>query len=390
MAYFDWNATTPLLSKAREAWLNASDARWGNPSTPYRLGAQAKLLLEVSRESVAGLMGVEPTQVVFTSGATESNNGFLREAARKFPQGEIWISAIEHPSVREATHRFWGEERARQMPVLPDGLLDLDWMVARLEKDRPAMISLMAANNETGVLQPFRQVAELCRSRGIEFHCDAVQWPGKDPEPFSGWGTLSGVTLSAHKFGGPKGTGCMILGPDWQGTQWQVGGSQELGSRAGTEDLAGIDAMAVALEDRMGRSEATGQAGARDRFESELTRIWPEVVIHGRKAPRIGNTSSVSLPVFNALRWISRLDRHGFQVSTGAACSAGKKGSSVVLRAMGVDEATARRTIRISAGWETTESDWQELLAALVEVRAELEESGTPGEGPGKVINIGD
>jgi cysteine desulfurase len=388
MAYFDWNATAPLAARARAAWLDASERLWANASTPYRMGAQARLALDGARERLARLAGCAVEAVVFTSGATEASNGWIREAARRSGgTGEIWISAVEHPSVREAARLYWGDARVRRLAVTPDGQLDLERFSTQLKSDRPAAVSVMAANNETGVIQPWQAVRDRCREAGVAFHCDAVQWFGKVAPP-DDWAGCAGVTLSGHKVGGPKGVGCLILGPEWQGIHLQTGGAQEHNARAGTENLPAILGMVAALEQRQGGLDAAADCGPRDRFEARLQAAWPEQLqVHGAAAPRLWNTCSLALPEFDAARWIARLDRLGFQVSSGAACSSGKSGPSPILAAMGVEAQAIRRTIRISGGWETTDADWQALLQALRETR-DLLAGEFPSAGPGRVIEI--
>ena len=387
MAYFDWNATAPLLPASRDVWLEASTSSWANPSTAYRLGVQARLALDEARERIAGRMNCHPEQVVFTSGATEANNGFIREAAwRARPEEGIWLSGIEHPSVQEAARAHWGSGRITRIPVLPGGAIDLDWIGEKLKAGKPALVSVMAANNETGVLQPWPSVRDLCRATGVAFHCDAVQWVGKASP--SDWSGCSAVTLSGHKLGAPKGVGCLILSNEWKGIRIQAGGSQEMEMRAGTENIPGAVAMAEAFRCREEASDREALRRSRDDFERALQREWPgQSVIHGAGADRLWNTSSVSLPEFRSERWIAQLDRLGFQVSSGSACSTGKAGPSPVLQAMGVEEGLIRRTIRISGGWETTPGEWEALLQALLEARNRLGESGS-ADGPGRVIQI--
>jgi len=243
---------------------------------------------------------------------------------------------------------------------------------------------VMAANNETGVVQPWRRIRDLCREAGTAFHCDAVQWFGKCPP--ADWSGCAGVTLSGHKFGGPRGTGCLILDPQWQGIHLQSGGAQELDSRAGTENLPAIVAMVAALEQRQEHLAKTADPGPRDRFEARLQSAWPgQVQIHGAGAERLWNTCLVALPRFRSERWIAQLDRLGFEVSSGSACSTAREGPSPVLAAMGVEPEAMRRTIRVSAGWETTGADWQALLEALLEARERLA-GEAPESGPGRVI----
>lgn len=386
MPYFDWNATAPLHPDARTAWLEAADSSWANPSAAYREGIRARRALDGAREELAGLLGVAPGQVIFTSGATEANNAVIRAVARVSPEKELWVSSVEHPSVREAAILYGGSGRVRQIPVTEAGVIDLGWLREQLQQTSPALVSVMAANNETGVIQPWQALRDLCAQAGVPCHCDAVQWAGKLPFPV-GTG-YAGLTLSGHKFGGPKGIGCLILGEDWSGLKLQVGGAQEMDSRAGTEAIPSIIAMVAALKARVKTDFSDARFTARDRFEDALLQRWSgEVVIHGAGAERLWNTSFVSLPGFRAERWIARLDRLGFQVSAGSACASGKTGSSPVLKAIGVDEATARRTLRISSGWETAVADWDGLLAALIQAR-ELLSAEPDASGPGKVIEI--
>ena len=299
---------------------------------------------------------------------------------------EVWISSIEHPSVREACAHYWGPARVIQMPVSRNGALDLDWLADRLKTERPALVCLMAVNNETGVIQPVDTVLDLCQSRGIPLYCDAVQWFGKGAGPLAQHMEGLSFSLSAHKFGGLKGTGCLVLGQQWSGSKFQYGGGQESGARGGTEDVPGIAAMATALSNRLQPLNSSAKA-ARDAFEEQLAALWPDVVIHGKATARVWNTSYVSLPQFHANRWISRLDRKGFEVSSGAACSSSNGSTSAVLRAMCVADAVAARAVRISAGWETAPGKWAGLLVALEEVRQELGKAGQHS-GPGTVIEI--
>lgn len=389
MAYFDWNATTPVLAEAREAWLHASEQLWGNPSSAYRLGAAAKLELDKARKTVAGILDVDPSQVIFSSGATESINGFFRAAAKRTPEsGQVWISAVEHAAVQKAALEYWGEDRVRSIPVNKSGVIDIAWLKAEIALNPPSLVALMAVNNETGAIQPWQDALEVCEAARIPFFCDAVQVIGKIKSTESVFGRCGGVSISGHKFGAPKGIGLLILGKDWSGTRIQVGGSQEQDSRAGTENVPGALALAVAMEKRTSAALSTDQLAARDRFEQNLLRLWSEKVqIHASEVTRSWNTCSVSLPKFKAARWIARLDKRGFQVSAGSACAAGKAKTSPVLAAMGVDEETAARTVRISSGWETSPEDWENLFAAIEAVYSDLD-SEKPTGGPGQVIKI--
>jgi len=385
MAYFDWNATAPLVPEGREAWLEAVERFWANPSSAHRPGVQAKLALEEAREYLAAGLGVEADQLIFTSGATESIGGFLNGICRAGDNdAKIWISEVEHPAVRETALSCYGPGRVETIPVNRDGALDLNWIEDNLKERTPGLVSVMAANNETGVLYPWEEIREMCRSRGVAFFCDAVQWIGK--MPFGDWQGCAGVSLSGHKFGGPKGVGCLVMGKDWRGLKLQSGGSQELDSRAGTENVAGILAMTAAFRKRT--TEPVPSCEARDYFETALAdALGEDFIVNGKGSDRLWNTSSVSLPQFRSERWITQLDRLGFQVSSGSACTTGEATSSKVLLAMGLKEERIRRTIRISGGWETEASDWKALLETILQVRDILIERDESGR-PGKVIKI--
>lgn len=359
MSYFDHNATTPLNPKARDAWLDVQDRHWHNPSSLYRDAAMAKELLDDARERTGEVMGVEPERVVFTSGATEANNAVLQWFA--VDGATIGVSPFEHPCVRDPAERLFGE-RSFEVEVVDVGSF--------LEAKRPNLFSMMAASNETGVILPWRESAARCRARGVVFHCDAAQWIGKMPA-----GDLAEadfVVASGHKFGGPKGVGFMLVPEGSSSFRMQAGGPQEERRRAGTEDLAGIVAMVVALEDVVGK---VGCPRGRAIFEERVLDELPGSEVAGRSEERLWNSSMVVMPDFDNRKWLSRLDRLGFQVSTGAACSTGSDGPTLALAAMGYDLAQMKRTLRFSGGWETTEEDWGKLAAAVIEVFGDL--SGT-------------
>jgi cysteine desulfurase len=375
--YLDHNATSPLCEAAREAWLDAV-ARWpGNPSSPHRIGARAARALEEAREELAGMLGCPAGDVVWTSGATESNNAVLQHCSG-VSEGEAWVSAVEHPSVRIAARR-WFAGRIRPIPVGSDGVVDVGWVEEALRAGRPAVVVVMAANNETGVLQPWREVAGMCRAAGVRFLCDAAQWLGKVAGCELGGADF--VTGCAHKFGGPAGVG-FVRAPGGM-RPLLLGGGQEDGRRAGTENLAGIRAAVAALRDREAwlTQHPTGvRSGPRDRFEARALGAMPGASVLGAGADRLWNTSALLLPRADCRRrWVVRLDRLGFAVSTGSACSSGREKPSAVLEAMGVD-GMGERMLRVSSGWETPVGDWDALAAAL-EVLAGEAEGGVGGDG---------
>jgi len=246
MIYFDHNATAPLLPRAREAWLAATEEYPGNPSSPHRLGARADTALQTAREKLALMLECEPFEIVWTSGATESNNMVLHHFARMdMDAAEVWISALEHPCVLAAGEKYFPKRR-QVIPAQRSGVIDLECLRAQTKRQRPGLVAVMAANNETGVLQPWREVLALCRECEVPFFCDAAQWMGKMPA--TGLGQCDFVSVCAHKFGGPKGVGFLKCPPRGRLTPLLVGGKQEEGRRAGTENVAGVLSMVAALE----------------------------------------------------------------------------------------------------------------------------------------------
>jgi cysteine desulfurase len=367
--YFDHNATSPLSVSARDAWLDAVARYPGNPSSPHRLGARASAALDGAREKLAGWLGCEPGSIVFTSGATESSNTILSHLARE-SSAEAWVSAMEHPCVFEPA-RAGFRDRLREIPVNPQGLLDLDWVRDGLRKARPAVVAVMAANNETGVCQPWAQVAELCQAHGVAFFCDAAQWIGK--LPVTGLGACDYLTGCAHKFGGPQGVGFLRAGRSLH--PLLLGGPHEEGQRAGTENVPGVLAMVAALEERLAQSAfCEERLSQRMVFEAGLSARLPGVEILGAAVPRLWNTVAAVLPQADCRqRWVVKLDKLGFAVSTGSACASGKEKTSHVLQAMGYAPEAASRVLRFSAGWDTAASDWQVLLDGIERAWAELQ-----------------
>ena len=383
MIYFDHNATTPLHPAARAAWLAASETFIGNPSSPHRIGARADAALNGARAKLAAILDCDALDMVWTSGATEANNLVLHHAAQTNERdAEAWASAIEHPSLLAPARYHFGA-RLRLMPVTREGVLDLNWLNDELKKRRPALVALMAANNETGVLQPWRATLALCRERGVAFFCDATQWIGKLPA--QGLGACDFVSGSAHKFGGPKGVGflkCPARGPV---EPLLRGGSQEEGRRAGTENVPGVLAMLAALESReaatdvatLESNEAAVSVAAletrRDEFARQLCGALPGVEIVGAGVPRLWNTVMALMPEADCQqRWVVKLDKAGIAVSTGSACASGKEAPSHVLSAMGYSPAEAARALRFSSGPETTALEWVSLFTALEKIAGTL------------------
>ena len=375
MPYFDTNATTPPSPAALAAEREISEQAWHNPSSPYRAAARAHALLEDARERLATLVGGNAKDYVFNSGATEANNAVLAHAANVTSAGaRVVVSAVEHPSVLESAQAYF-VDRVTLLPSDARGVTRLEVLEETLREGNVALVSLMAANNETGVLQPWREARVMAKAHGVLFHCDAAQWLGKLPSD-----TLAEcdfLTGCAHKFCGTKGVGFLKVPAGDRVFHGLRGGEQEHGRRAGTENLAGICAMVAALETvspRLAREQASWMH-ARELFEKALPTAVPGVEIVGADVERLWNTVMFLAPRHENTRWVAALDKRGFQVSTGSACATGSDGPSHVLAAMGVRPEEARRALRVSAGWDTTTAEWDGLLAALAEAQVALDES---------------
>ncbi|QXD23757.1 aminotransferase class V-fold PLP-dependent enzyme [Opitutia bacterium ISCC 51] len=378
MAYFDYNATTPLSSAGKQALLEGLESNWVNPSSPYRDSAQVHNVLEKSRLSLAERFQKSPSELVFTGGATEANNAIIRYIARQIPaDSELLISPFEHPSVSEAADASL-DGRVRRLKALKDGRIDMENLIQAFNSENIGACSLMAVNNESGVVQPWHEVSQLCREAGILMHCDASQWFGK----FEGgdFSDCDFVVGCAHKFCGPKGVGFATLSSNSHGFRSQLGGGQESGRRGGTENVPSILSMVAAMNEAESWLQEMGQQSSyRNEFEDSVKTNIPELVCIGNTATRAPNTSFLVMPRFENVRWVRKLDLRGFQVSTGSACSTGSTHSSPLLEALGFPDDAGRRTIRVSSGPKTLGSDWQALSSAFQEVWEELLSSGNSG-----------
>lgn len=318
------------------------------------------------------MLGCDALDIVWTSGATEANNLVLHHVAHSLDEeGEVWLSAIEHPCVLEAAKK-WLPERHVLLPVTRGGGIDLAYVANQIAKRRPALIGVMAANNETGILQPWSEVMAMTRAAGVPFFCDAAQWLGKLPA--KGLGAADFVSGCAHKFGGPKGVGFLKCPGKGKVQPLIVGGPQEEGRRAGTENVAGVVSMIAALREReaaLARNEHLVRQEAKEAFEAALMAALPGSDIVGRDQARLWNTVSALMPEADCQqRWVVKLDKAGFAVSTGSACASGKEVASHVLMAMGYGPSDSGRVLRFSAGWETPAGAWNELLVALKQVHS--------------------
>ena len=340
--YLDHNATTPVRPEVAEAMV-AALVQTGNASSVHRFGRLARRGVDDAREAVAQLVGAPAANVVFTSGGTEANNLALRG-----PDRPVIISAVEHNSVLSAC------ADATIVSVDPAGVLDLDHLRAVLEaSDVPALVSVMYANNETGVLQPVEEVMALAHEFGALVHCDAIQAAGKLPVPMEALG-VDLLSLSAHKIGGPQGSGALIVRAGLDLEPLLRGGGQERRRRAGTENVPGIVGFGTAA--RWAAETLTKYAEIaplRDAMEARLLECAPDALVHGAKAERLANTSCIGLPDVTGEIQVMTFDLAGVAVSAGSACSSGKVTPSHVLRAMGQDDDAARSAIRVSLGLET-------------------------------------
>ena len=381
MIYFDHNATSPLSRTARKAWLETSDRFIGNPSSPHRLGQRADGALTEAREKLAAHLRCDVMDIVWTSGATEAANTILQHCAKTLPaNAAIWISPLEHPSVQEPAKYLFGP-RLRRIPVGKSGAVESAWLKREFRKRKPGLVVVMAANNETGVLQPWTDIADLCSDAGVPFFCDATQWLGKLPA--AGLGRCDYVSGSAHKFGGPKGVGFFKASSTGRFAPLLRGGQQEEGRRAGTENVPGVLAMVAALAERerslAASTKKTGNTQVkkmRAAFEKRLRKILPGAEIVGANTPRLWNTVCALMPPADCRqqRWVVKLDKQGFAVSTGSACASGKEEPSHVLLAMGYSPAEAGRVLRFSSGWNTRAEDWEQLANALKRVHDEMKQ----------------
>jgi len=354
LSYLDWNATAPVRPEAAAAVAHALTIA-GNASSIHRAGRAARHLLEGARACVASLVGARPDEVVFTAGGTEAN----ALALRAFSDRRILASAIEHDSV------LANAPGAVRVPVTRDGLVDLSALEQLLAADnRPAMVSLMFANNETGAIQPIAEAAQIAHRHGALIHCDGVQGAGRQPLDMRRLGCTL-MTLSAHKLGGPTGVGALVVAGGWDIVPLIRGGGQERGRRAGTENVPGIAGFGAAASAATADAATWATVGMlRVQAEDRLAAIAPDAVIYAAAAPRLPNTICISMPGVPAATQVMALDLAGVMVSAGAACSSGKVRRSHVLDAMGVPEREAECAIRISLGWSTTAAEIDHLVDA--------------------------
>lgn len=354
LIYLDFNATVPTRPEVIAAMVATMEAG-GNPSSVHRQGRSSRNKVEEARRQIADLVNCKAQEIIFTSGGTEANNLALSGLAGR----QLMISAIEHDSILTATRPL----EPIVIRVDQNGIIDLADLEEQLRSaTKPVLVSIMLANNETGVIQPLKDIAVLVHKFEALLHCDAIQAVAKIPVDFRELG-VDMMSISAHKFAGPQGMGALVLREGIAIEPMVKGGGQELGRRAGTENVAGIVGFGVAaalVEERLDGQDQVRQL--RDNLETALTEISPGSVVYGADVPRLPNTVSVSMPGVPSELQVMNFDLAGIAVSAGSACSSGKVKASHVLMAMGVPEDEAGTAVRISLGPTTTSADIDAVL----------------------------
>lgn len=357
--YLDYNATAPLRAEAREALVAALDI--GNPSSVHEEGRKARALVETARADVAALVSAPAETVIFTSGGTEACN--LALGLRQAPAGEIkrlLVSAIEHSAVLAAAEE--SVLPVELLPVTADGVVDMAALDAALQDETPALVCVMLANNETGTIQPIAEIAAKTRAHGSLLFCDAVQAAGKMPIDIFALG-VDALSLSGHKLGAPMGIGALVTRPAVVVPPQLLGGGQELGRRAGSENISGIAAFAAAAKAAMrDLNDFANLAELRDDMEAALLAVQPQTEIFGKHADRLANTSCFALGGLNSETLVMALDLAGVAVSAGSACSSGKVSRSHVLAAMQAETHISRGVLRVSLGWQSNREDTEKLV----------------------------
>ena len=372
--YFDNNATTRVAPEVVDAMLPFLREFWGNPSSAYGFGKQVAKHVEEARANVAALLNADPKEVVFTSCGTESNNSAIQSALATQPgKRHIVTTAVEHSAVIK--HCEFLQKQGCDVTFLPvdaDGSLDLHLLDKSIRPDT-AIVSVMWANNETGIIFPIEEVAAICQARNVLFHTDATQVPGKIAIDARELG-MDLLTLSAHKLHAPKGIGLLYIKKRVKYQPYVIGGHQERGKRGGTENVAGMVAFGRAAELAMShlKDENTRVRGLRDRLENTLLATIPKTVRSGAKEPRLPNTSNIAFDGIEAEAILHQLDQLGICVSSGSACTTGSLNPSHVLTAMGIKPMRARGCVRFSLGIDNTDEEVDYVLKHLPEVIAKL------------------
>lgn len=358
--YLDYNASAPLRAEARAAMLAALDIP-GNASSVHAEGRRARAIVDEARDAVAALVNARPSEIVFTSGATEANTWALSA-----PWSRIALAGVEHPSVRAAAETIAAARGAEviALPVSRSGAVD----VTAAPPGPGTLLVLQMANNETGVVQDVAAAGRWATENGARLHTDAVQAPGRVPVDFRTLGAAT-LSLTAHKLGGPKGIGALVIGDGAAPEPIFSGGGQEQRRRAGTENVPGIAGFGAAAKAALRDLETARELAARrDRLVAEILAATPQAVVIGNDARRLPNTASIALPGAPAETLVIKFDLAGFAVSAGAACASGKVGQSGVLAAMGLPPEIAGSAIRVSLGYDTTDDELAAFVAAWREI----------------------
>lgn len=363
--YLDYNATAPIRPEVIEIMTQAM-AHAHNASSIHSFGREARKYVENARDDIAKLTGAPRGQIIFNSGATEGNNTVLQYFQRIYPDEQILVSAIEHPSVLEAS------PDAPRIPVTHDGIVDLNALETLLKAKKTSLVSVMLVNNETGVIQPIKEISALTHKHGALLHCDGVQAVGRIKIDIAKMG-IDFLTLSAHKLGGPQGIGALCLGLCGITPVLLHGGGQEKSARAGTENVAGIAGYgkACALAHQSLSHYQTHCSNLLPSLEIALCKI-NNLTIWGKNANRVPNTCLFTLPGISSETLLMALDLEGIAVSNGSACSSGKVEPSHVLKAMGASNEQASCAIRVSIGWDTKLKDIDAFISAFTKIHARI------------------
>ncbi len=341
-----------------------------NASSTHSFGRVAHKIIEETRDILASILSVPNSQIIFNSGATEGNNTVLKHFAATYPDEAILVGATEHPSVRTVT-----KNNLEIIPVDKDGLLDLNALEQRLAKGGVSLVSVMLINNETGVIQPIKEISDLTHKHGALLHSDTTQAFGKMPVSLLDMG-IDFLSISSHKIGGAQGVGALALGFCGITPVLMEGGSQEKQARAGTYNVAGIASFGAAAKEAYANleSEHTRLHNLQTKLETALNEIDPRTIIFSQTAPRIHNVTLFALPGLSAETLMMSLDLEGIALSKGAACSSGVSKASAVLLAMNTPEGTALGALRLSMGWNTKKSDIDRFLRVWSKIHAKLKE----------------
>lgn len=390
--YFDYNATTPMVPTVRVLMTELMGQDEGNPSSVHQDGRRARRLSEEARRKIADSLDCEPTEVVFTSGATESNNTVFNSLWESRParRNKIITTSVEHDSVFRPAKKL--EESGAEIVFIPverSGEIDWDFLSRHLD-DRTLLVSAMLANNETGMIFPVTKIVDTAHKVGALVHCDAACAVGKIPISFKELG-VDFLSLSAHKFYGPKGIGALLVRKGVHLEPLLLGGAQEGNRRSGTENLSGIVGMAYAIPYALGKLEGENRRlwCLRQLLSGEIRRIEPRAVFHEHATSQLPGTVNVAFPGLSGQTLMARLDLEGVSVSYGSACSSGTLEVSRPLLGMGIPEEEARSSIRISFGRMTTEEEMRELVVVMGVVIPDMKSDRIPGSVKGKGVGAG-